>query len=224
MRLLVERLLEVNRTLRMLQLDLELLESLAVHVQLLLDLAQLLHLDEDAFACRVAAAQFRRRVVDVALVRHAAHADSRVVGAALRDRLVRRDEDVAEDRLHRSSRSLVKLDEVERELGAVLASSRDARLVGNVDLQRIDGQEVCPGLDGPRLDERRDRRIVPDSNVVQRAAGGVLERSRGSSVRLGQLDEAGNRAVDGGPVEAGVRVVGAEVGADDLAALELSSL
>ncbi len=48
--------------------------------------------------------------------------------------------------------------------------------------------------------------------------------SRGSSVRLGQLDEAGNRAVDGGPVEAGVRVVGAEVGADDLAALELSSL
>lgn len=220
----VERFLEVHRSLRLLQPLLQVFDGEPLLVEVVLDAPELLDLDEDLLRRRETTGELGRGVVDVSVVRHAAHPDCRVVGAALGDRLGGRDEDVAEDVFESASRSLVVLDEVEGEFSSMLSGGGDATVVGLVDLQRRDGEEDRLGLDRFGLDEGGDGLGVADGDVIESTTGSDLEGSSGGGVRFGKVDEAGESAEDGGAVKPGVGVVGAEVDSRDFATLVLTAL
>jgi hypothetical protein len=220
----VERFLEINRSLRLLQTLLDILDGDPVLVKVVLNTLELLNLDEDLLRRRKTSGKLRRGVVDVSVVSDAAHADGGIVGATLGDGLRRCDEDVAEDVLESASRSLVVVDEVEGEFSSVLASGSDTAVVGLVDLQRGDGKEDRLRLDRLGLDESGDGLAVSNGDVVETATGSDFEGGGGGSVGLRKVDKTGEGTEDGGAVEAGVRVVGAEIDTRDFAALLLATL
>jgi hypothetical protein len=220
----VQCFLEVDRTLRTLQLLVDLNERISSRCEIALEFAELLDFNEDAIVRSISSSQFGRGVVHVAVVSHASHSDCGIIRAPLRDRLVGCDQDVAVDELEGSGSSLVVTDQVQRELGTVFPRSRDPVLVRDICLQCRNRQEGRLGLDRLGFDKRRHDAVVPDGDVVETPASGDLECGGGRFARGRKLNQTRDRAKDGGPVKAGMRVVRAEIGPGDFPTLVVATL
>lgn len=224
MRFRVESFLEIDGSLRVFELSINLVETRPPLRELLLEPSQLLHLDQDLVVRGRSSAHAGRSVVHVSVVRDALHANRRVVRTLFRNVLVRSDEDVPKHVLERSGHLFVVPDQVEREFRPVSFGRGDPVPVGDRRLQVRDGQQDRLGLDRFRLDERRHRAVVFDGDVVQSSTGSNLERRRSGRVGLVEFDQTRDRSVDRGSIEVRVRIVGSEIGARDFVALGVTSL
>lgn len=112
MSLRIECLLEVDGSLRVFKLTVDLLETRSPLREFLFEPPQLLNLDEDLVVRSRSSTHSRRSIVYISIVRDTLHADGWVIRASFRDVLVRCDKDVSKDVFERFRNLLVVADQV----------------------------------------------------------------------------------------------------------------